>query len=149
VGPGDISNIAKDAIRIATTAGLSKDVIDLLEKKIVLLTEQITTLETENANLKRKAAELEEEVERLRPQEYGLDETAKNFIKVLFEAGSYLDFEYVGQRLGVSKGKAAYYRDVLLKAGMITGAGVIVGDALGPYELTTIGRQFAVNSGLV
>src|SRR6266496_1793398 len=95
---------AKEIGRMAATATLSKDVIDLFEKKVALLTEQVSALETENANLKRKAAELEKEVERLRPQEEGLDETAKKFIKVLFEAGSYLDFEYVSQMIGVSKG---------------------------------------------
>jgi predicted nuclease with TOPRIM domain len=49
---------AKEIVRISSTAGLSKDVIDLLDKKNSLLTEQVTTLETENANLKKKLAEL-------------------------------------------------------------------------------------------
>jgi FtsZ-binding cell division protein ZapB len=141
--------IAKDVIRIATTAGLGKDVIDLLEKKISLLTEQITTLETENTNLKKKVENLEQELERVRPKQGGLDETAKKFIKVLFESGSSLDFENVAGMLGVTKGKAAYYRDVLIKNGMISGIGVVIDDALGAYELTPEGREFAVASGLV
>jgi hypothetical protein len=53
------SQTAKELVRIATTAGLSKDVIDLLEKKAALLVEEnavltnkITTLEVENRQLK-------------------------------------------------------------------------------------------------
>ena len=45
---------AKEIARIASTASLGKDVIELLEKKVGLLAEQITTLETENANLKQR-----------------------------------------------------------------------------------------------
>jgi len=39
---------AKEIGRIASTATLGKDVIDLFEKKVALLAEQVTTLETEN-----------------------------------------------------------------------------------------------------
>jgi hypothetical protein len=35
---------AKEIIRIGSTAGLSKDVIDLLERKVALLTDEITAL---------------------------------------------------------------------------------------------------------
>src|SRR5260370_533470 len=63
--------------------------------------------------------------------------------------GIYLSLEYGGATVGGNKGKAAYYRDVLFKNGMITGIGMIVGDDLGSYELTPKGREFAVESGLV
>ena len=52
------TDIAKDAIRIASTAGLSKDVIDLLNEKITLLDGKIADLESENAELKEKIKEL-------------------------------------------------------------------------------------------
>lgn len=52
---------AREILRISSTAGLSKDVIDLLEKKVALLTEEIASLraeisrlQTENANLRAK-----------------------------------------------------------------------------------------------
>ena len=143
------AEIAKDAIRIATTAGLSKDVIDLLERKISLLVEQNTTLQTENTNLKQETADLRKEVERLQPVGTGLDETAKKFIKALFENGGPLDFDRTAAMLGVSKGKAAYYIDVLRKHRMIVGTGMVIGDALGAYDLTPDGREFAVTSGLI
>jgi regulator of replication initiation timing len=149
------AEIAKDAIRIATTAGLSKDVIDLLKEKIALLTEQIATLEqeksalqAENSHLKQKIENLEREIERTRPKQGDIDESAKKFIKVLFECDSSMDFDYVAAMLGVSKGKATYYIDVLIKNGMITGTGMVLDDALGAYGLTAKGREFAVTSGL-
>jgi predicted RNase H-like nuclease (RuvC/YqgF family) len=58
---------AKEIGRIASTASLGKDVTDLFEKKVALLTEQVTALETENANLKQKVYDLEQELDRLRP----------------------------------------------------------------------------------
>jgi hypothetical protein len=47
---------AKEFVRIGSTAGLSKDVIDLLEKKAALLAEQVSSLERENAQLKAENA---------------------------------------------------------------------------------------------
>ena len=47
---------AKEIIRIGSTAGISKDVIDLLEKKSALLEEQIAALERENSQLKTENA---------------------------------------------------------------------------------------------
>lgn len=47
----DAAQGMKDVIRIAQTAGLSKDVIDLLETKAELLAEQVVTLEQQNATL--------------------------------------------------------------------------------------------------
>jgi predicted RNase H-like nuclease (RuvC/YqgF family) len=58
---------AKEIGRIASAASLGKDVTDLFEKKVALLTEQVTALETENANLKQKVYDLEQELDRLRP----------------------------------------------------------------------------------
>ena len=146
---------AKEIGRIAAATTLGKDVIDLLEKKITLLTEQITTLEqensvlqAENADLEQKVVNLQQEIERTRPKQGGLDETAKKFIKFLFESGSSVDFDYAAAMLEVTKGKAAYYIDVLLKNEMISGRGVVLDDALGAYELTPKGREFAVTSGL-
>ena len=57
---------AKEIVRMASTAGLSKDVIDLLEKKLGILTSvladaqrKIASLETDNANLRTKLRHLQ------------------------------------------------------------------------------------------
>jgi hypothetical protein len=55
------TDTAKEVIRIASTAGLSKDVIDLMDKKLALLT-------SENAELKTKVSAFEIEVRQLRSQ---------------------------------------------------------------------------------
>ena len=56
-----VETAAKEFIRTATTAGLSKDVIDLLEKKAALLTQQIAVLETENSTLTEEVSRLKTE----------------------------------------------------------------------------------------
>src|ERR1017187_10371729 len=55
------TDTAKEVIRIASTAGFSKDVIDLMDKKLSLLT-------SENAELKKKVSAFEIEVRQLRRQ---------------------------------------------------------------------------------
>ena len=60
-------DIAKEIRRMAATATLSKDVIDLFEKTLALLTDQITTLEAEKANLKKQVENLQQQLNRLRP----------------------------------------------------------------------------------
>src|ERR1039458_8201972 len=58
----------KEFARIATTAGLTKDVIDLLDKKAVLLAEQVATLEQENTTLLRENRNLAFENQQLKAQ---------------------------------------------------------------------------------
>src|SRR5205807_6785173 len=92
---------AKEIVRITSTAGLSKDVIDLLEKKVSLLTEKITTLETENSELKTKTAHLEKELKRLRPQQDDLEEGAIQILKAMFAAGGDAFLEWLAPQLGM------------------------------------------------
>jgi hypothetical protein len=61
------TDTAKEVIRLATTAGLSKDVIDLLEKKSALLTEQVAALERENTQLKLEVAQLRTQLKNSQP----------------------------------------------------------------------------------
>jgi hypothetical protein len=53
------TDIAKEVVRIANTHGLSKDVIDLMEKKLALLT-------SENTELSAKVGVMEIELRQLR-----------------------------------------------------------------------------------
>ena len=50
--------IAKEITRIGRAAGLSKDVIDLIERKSLLLAERVELLERENAVLSDQVAQL-------------------------------------------------------------------------------------------
>jgi FtsZ-binding cell division protein ZapB len=110
-------DIAKDAIRLVTTAGLGKDVIDLLEKKVALLTEKIATLETENANLKQKVENSEKELERLQPKQDRFEEGPEKILRFLFDNDD--DDSIMAEALQMNKGKAHHYCDVLYDAGML------------------------------
>lgn len=59
--------LAKDAARLAGTATLSKDVVDLLHAKLSLLADQVALLEKENANLKAENKNLHAELQHIKP----------------------------------------------------------------------------------
>ena len=58
---------AKEIVRIGSTAGLSKDVIDLLEKKVTLLTEEIANLRTEVSRLQIENENLHAQLQHTQP----------------------------------------------------------------------------------
>jgi hypothetical protein len=62
------SETAKEVMRIASTAGISKDVIDLMEKKLTLLAGEVVDLTAKNAVLATKISKLEIENGQLRAQ---------------------------------------------------------------------------------
>jgi hypothetical protein len=68
------TDTAKEIIRIGSTAGLSKDVIDLLEKKLVLLTEQVALLTSENMQLKLENGQLRTQLKNSQPVAGGFHE---------------------------------------------------------------------------
>ena len=109
---------AKEIARIASTASLGKDVIELLEKKVGLLAEQIKTLETEKANLKQNVANLDQQFAGARPKSE-LHPDAIRFLKLLFEHDKGLTISQIAGSLGISKGMAEYHHDVLLDAEMV------------------------------
>lgn len=145
---------AKEIGRIASTASLGKDVIDLLEKKVALLTEQITSLtenlalsESENLNLRQKVYDLEQEIDRLRPKDDLQPDTVR-FLKLLFEQGP-LGLREIADALAISFGIAEYHRDVLNKAKMICFIGGVFGGAREGYKLMPTGREYLVKRGHV
>jgi hypothetical protein len=149
------ADIAKDAIRIVTTAGLSKDVIDLLEKKVALLTDKIATLEQEksvlngeNTNLRNQIVNLEQQLNRLRPKEGGLDEVEERFLKLLAQQPG-LRIEQIASALGMSRVKAEYHRDNLRNAKMIGYLGGVIQKGSEPYTLLTAGRSYLAKAGLI
>jgi len=109
---------AKEIARIASTASLGKDVIDLFEKKVALLAEQVTTLETENANLKQKVANFEQQLAGVRPKGK-LHPDAIKILKLLFENDRDLTISQIAGSLGISKQMAEYHHDVLLDLEMV------------------------------
>jgi uncharacterized protein YigA (DUF484 family) len=149
------ADIAKDAIRIVTTAGLSKDVIDLLEKKVALLTDKISTLEQEksvlngeNVKLQKQIVDLEQQLDRLRPKQDGLEETEVRFLKLLAQRPG-LRIEQIANALGISRVKAEYHRDNLRNAKMIGYLGGVIQMGSEPYTLLTAGRNYLAKASLI
>ena len=54
-----VSNTAKEVVRIAITAGLANDVIDLMEKKLAILTSELDTATDKFALVEKRVSELE------------------------------------------------------------------------------------------
>ena len=140
------TDIAKDAIRIATTAGLDKDVIDLLKDKVALLTEKIAALEQENAllksensNLGKKMTNLEQKPQGSKPQSEIFEKDTERIIDFLFDhaiPGGH-DIRWVGQQLGLSTEMSDYHYNILESAGMLESEGYGVG-------LSSKGKAYAV-----
>lgn len=131
----------KELGRIATTATHTKDVIDLFEKKVGLLTEQVAALETENTNLKQQVENLNQELERIRPKQDRLEEGAEKILRLLFDChrGDELHFsDVIASALRMNKGVAQYHCDVLYEAEYIGMAG------FEQYYLYPKGRAYVV-----
>src|SRR5438309_668694 len=139
---------AKEIARIASTARLGKDVIELLEKKVGFVADQITTLETENAQLKQKVANINQQFAGPRPKS-DLHPDAISFLQLLFEHDKGFTVSQIAGSLGISKGMAAYHHDILLDAEMV-GPSVRMpkGTALKVF-LEAKGRAYLVEHGHV
>lgn len=138
-------DMAKDAIGVATTAGLGKDVIALLKDKVEL-TEKIAALEQEKSVLHRENVSLKKQIETLQQQlaaagtkQEEFDPEALKILKVLFYQGE-RSIEYMADLLDISRAMAEYQRDALVKAGMIRHTRSRSGD----YDLTVKGREFFI-----
>jgi len=140
---------AKEIARIAVTAGLSSEIIELLEKKGVLLTEQIAILERENARLKAKVKELEQKLADLSPQPSGLDKVSLDFLKLLFDHDE-LSIERSAAALNISKGMTEYHCDLLSQTDMIQqtrfGYESDFGSSPATYALLPKGREYVVKN---
>ena len=139
---------AKEISRIASTASLGKDVIELLEKKVGLLAEQITTLETENANLKQKVANFDQQFAGARPKDE-LHPDAIRFLKLLFEHDTGLTVSQIAYLLGISEGMTEYHHDVLLDAKLVGLSVRMPEDSALIVFLGAKGRAYLVEHGHV
>jgi uncharacterized protein YigA (DUF484 family) len=117
--------IAGSVVNALRNAGVKKDVIDLQEKQLALLTDKIVTLEREKSdlmmqttNLHTKATDLELELKRLRPKQDELEEDAVKILLLLFE-GAEFTTQQIAERLGITKGWAEHHCGVLFGKKMI------------------------------
>lgn len=148
----------KELGRMATTATLSKDVIDLFSQKVALLEKQVATLEQENAalksektNLEKKVVDLEQELARLSPKSDRLEEGAEKLLQLLFHHDD-MTSGRAAQLMGILEGMAEYYQGVLIERGfaMWIGVGIVTdwGESQASIAITHDGRAYCVRHGL-
>ena len=149
------TDLAKDAIRIATTAGLSKDVIDLLEKKLALMTEEglffkesLAKSIAENDALKLKVKNLEDQIHNLAQMGDGLDKECEDILFLFFETDSEFSVDRIAAHFKMHPSVAKAHFDTLAKNEFIDAPCQIVFDD-GPhppprFHITADGREYAM-----
>jgi hypothetical protein len=148
------TNIAKDALRIVSTAGLSKDVIDLLNLKITLLDDQVATLSQEILALKGKNFDLLREIEEIKKQQGdlspfpdGFDDATNRIVASMFGASD-VTKEGISRQLGIEFGVTEYHFDLLFREKFIKQTRIGIkgygGHSPAGYSLTPDGRAYAV-----
>jgi hypothetical protein len=148
------SDLAKDAIRIVSTAGLNKDVIDLLNQKITLLddkistlTQEILTLKSQNFDLIRELEELKKQQGDLSPFPDGFDDTTNRIVAAMFGASD-VTKEAISRKIGIEFGIAEYHFDLLFREKFINQTRIGIksynGHSPAGYSLTPEGRAYAV-----
>ena len=145
------SDLAKEAIRIANTAGLSKDVIDLLKEKINLLDDKVKSLTDENNSLKAENYDLKKRIDAVeqtqstsQPRPEGFDETTEAILDILFEYSNGISMESIAQRLGQKIGIIQYHFDLLFKAKFARQHTAGFNNS-GTFVLTSRGRAYIIN----
>jgi FtsZ-binding cell division protein ZapB len=141
------ADTAKEFARIATTDGLSKDVIDLLEKKAALLAEQVAAIEKENMtllrenrNLKSEKENLQKQLQNARPKGYKLNETAEKILKLFFNVAREISDREIASHFGLSLSVVDYHTVELWQKKLITSGRIGVGSRVEPgYEITALG----------
>ena len=146
---------ARELVRVASTAGLAKDVIDLLERKAKLLEEQVAALDKENAELLRENRNLTLENKQLRNQTNPpiatvevLDELSTKILVTLANDESGITDQQIFRQLGISTAKGNYLLDQLRKKKLIQFAGFSSGEGV-PYFVMEKGREYMAKMNLL
>ena len=139
------TDIAKEIVRIANTAALSKDVIDLLEKKLALMTEETDGLRSKASHLEVENADLKTQIQRLQPGDALPKETA-DVLQFFFVQGRELSIEQVAQQFQFQISVAGYHFDVLKKRRFVRQTRAITAQHSGAYGLTPEGRAYVMQA---
>lgn len=144
--------MAKDAARLASTATLGKDVIDLLNAKLALLAEQAKTLEAENGTLKAENANLKAQLQHLQPKPSGLEDDTVKILKLFFDRAEDLNAPFIAQQFQMKPSVVDYHIDLLLQKRFIrqsrVGFDTYEGSSPSWFEIGSDGRAFIVKNGM-
>jgi len=146
------TDLAKDAIRVISTAGLSKDVIDLLKEKITLLDEKVNSLTAENNTLKAENYDLKKRLDTVEQKDKsriskpeGFDDATESIIDILFENFYGISMESIAQHLNIELGFVEYHFDLLFKADFAIQYATGPDPGSDTFGLTDKGRAYKVN----
>ncbi len=144
---------AKEVVRMASTAGLSKDLIDLMEKKNALLTVEIGDLTQKVSMLSTKASSLEIENAQLRdqlknPQTVAVDELATKMLQAIANAPDGAKKGDLFARFGLLLAKGDFHFDQLIAHNCIRQTSVNVYTGI-LWGATSAGREYLNQKGLL
>ena len=138
---------AKEIVRIGSTAGLSKDVIDLLEKKLALLTGELSDAHRRISELEIENGQLRAQVKNPTPV-IKLDDTSRKVLQYFCDRNDVVKIEELAGHISCQASKAQYVCDGLSSSGFIRFASI---PAIDPrwdtydensgYEITAPGRK--------
>ncbi|MDQ8196401.1 hypothetical protein QEH59_18375 [Coraliomargarita sp. SDUM461004] len=138
-------SVSKEVARLGASHGLSKDVIDLLEKKVSLLESELQESQSREKEKDSKIKRLQAQVGNLKPEGGLLDE--ENDILKLLAANKNLRTIDLVKPTGLKIEKIEYHIDSLIDRDYIT-ADMWMGNFRVP-SITKHGRKHLVEGGLV
>ena len=140
------TDVAKDIVRLANTANMSKHVIDLLKKKLALLTEELVTLRSAVSRLQAENACLMAQVHRTQPAAGGLDDDTLKVLRFFFDTGRELSIPQVAKQFGFPTSAAQFHFEELMRRRFIRRSRARVGDHAVFFELLPAGREFQITN---
>jgi hypothetical protein len=147
------SDVAKEVVRIASTHGLAKDVIDLMEKKLVLVTQEIADLTRKNAVLVSRVSaleadkvNLESQIQKIRPESLALDQQSKAILKFFFDRADNISGRDVVRQFRLQTSVSDYHIDILMAKEFITQTRLGGDSASCWFTITGMGREFMIKN---
>ncbi len=133
---------------MASTAGLAKDVIDLMERKLALLTGEVAVLTTRISKLEIENGELRAQLKHS-PQvvQVEITDLQQTILRILAGVES-MRAEEIAKRLQVGQHVADHHLDKLYQAGMIWAEFATYGAPI-CWLLMPTGRDYLVERGLL
>jgi regulator of replication initiation timing len=140
------SDTVKDVVRIVTTGGHAKDVIDPLQTKLSLLTEQIAALEKENTTLRNENHNLKTRLPNARPKNEELSPKTEDILKAVFDRAGEFSVQYIARLFRMQPSVVYYHLDVLKKRKFIKTHGIGFMGSTPTYIITPAGREYVVKN---
>ena len=148
--PSDISSLTKDAIRLVSTAGLGKDVIDLLTAKLEILRDELSATKellsdakSENADLKIENAELKKQIQNFIPRSEMLEHETHSILELFFKHDE-ASASGISSHIGMELGMVNYHIDILRELKFIAQSRFAVGGIGAMYRIRPEGRAYIV-----